>query len=107
MLTFSEFVQLQEGKYTVHFKKHGSNNEQTATVSADTEEDAKANFRKTHPDTTIVTISKSPGFLHKLFGTKPKKDKDSSHYKTNHHYGHSDIDPNTVPIFKPSWQNAR
>jgi len=26
-------------------------------------------------------------------------------YRTNHHYGNGDIEPSTVPIFKPTWQN--
>jgi hypothetical protein len=32
---------------------------------------------------------------------QPKKN-DSSHYRTNHHYGYGDFDPETVPIFKPT-----
>jgi len=40
----------------------------------------------------------------RLFKKKPsKKRKDSPHYKTDHHYGHGDIDPATIPIFKPSF----
>lgn len=106
MLTFGEFV-TEANKYTVHFKKHGSDNVQTTNVSADTESDAKDSFRKSHPETSIVSVSKSGGFLHKLFGKSDKKSgNDSPHYKTNHHYGNSDIDPKTIPIFKPSWQNA-
>ncbi len=37
---------------------------------------------------------------------KPHKQKDSPHYRTDHHYGYGDIDPQTVPVFKPSWQTA-
>lgn len=105
MLTFGEFV-AEANKYTIHFKKHGSDNVQTTNVSADTESDAKDSFRKSHPETSIVSVNKSGGLFHKIFGKSDKGNKDSAHYKTNHHYGNSDIDPNTVPIFKPSWQNA-
>ena len=35
------------------------------------------------------------------------KAKDSSAYRTDHHHGHGDIEPSDVPVFKPSWQNAR
>lgn len=55
-------------------------------------------------------------FLSKLFGPKKKatgfqplkkaKDKDSAHYRTDHHYGHGDIDPKDIPVFKPTWQTA-
>ena len=38
---------------------------------------------------------------------KVKKPKDSPHYKTDHHYGHGDIDPATIPVFKPSWKTAK
>ena len=37
---------------------------------------------------------------------KPMKkagDKDSPHYRTDHHYGYGDIDPKTIPVFKPSF----
>jgi hypothetical protein len=45
----------------------------------------------------------------KTMGTVPVKKakpvKDSPHYRTNHHYGHGDIDPETVPVFKPgAWR---
>ena len=36
-----------------------------------------------------------------------KGPKDSSAYRTDHHYGNGDIEPSTVPVYKPSWQNAR
>jgi hypothetical protein len=27
---------------------------------------------------------------------------DTPHYRTNHHYGHGDIEPSSVPVFKSS-----
>jgi hypothetical protein len=33
---------------------------------------------------------------------KKPQEKDSPHYRTDHHYGDGDIDPETVPIFKSS-----
>lgn len=33
--------------------------------------------------------------------------KDSSAYRTDHSYNNGDIEPSSVPVFKPSWQNAR
>jgi len=36
---------------------------------------------------------------------KAKPQKDSPHYKTKHHYGHGDIEPSSVPVFKPTWMN--
>ena len=41
------------------------------------------------------------------FAPIKKGQKDSPHYRTDHHYGHGDIEPSTIPIFKPTWQNAR
>jgi hypothetical protein len=82
-------------------------------------------FRVHHPVKTKKSTSGStPEQLKKavakysihegLFSKKPVGQKpaaqanagDSPHYKTNHSYNHSDIEPSTVPVFKPSWQTA-
>jgi hypothetical protein len=59
------------------------------------------------------------GLLGKIFKKKPAKPakpafkswkatNDHSEYRTGHHYGvGDDIDPQSVPEFKPSWQTAR
>jgi hypothetical protein len=54
--------------------------------------DLKARFKKKKPATGIRPY-------------RTGKNKDSAAYRTDHHYGHGDIEPSDIPVFKPTWQN--
>jgi len=72
-------------------------------VKAESGDDAKDNFKKQKPHTTIVKVKKR-GLLHKIanFGKKDD-DRKKGHYKTDHSYRQGDdIDPDSVPAFKSS-----
>lgn len=104
MKTYQQFITEGQKEYEVTYKPTGSSHELMTVVKGENEEDAKKTFQQQKPHTVVVKMKKR-GLFHKIanFGAK-KHDAKKGEYRTSHSYaqGH-DIDPDTVPVFKPSF----
>lgn len=104
MKSYKQFITEGINEYEITHKQDGSSHSQMTVVKGATEVEAKANFVKMKPHTTIQKIKKR-GWLHKLsnLGSK-EKEHDPGQYKTRHSYRTGDdIDPDTIPTFKTSF----
>lgn len=103
MKTYQQFIVEGKKEYEVTYKASGGSYEMMAVVTGENEQDAKANFLKQKPHASIVRMKKR-GFLHKIANFGAKKDNKKGHYRTDHSYlAGYDIDPDSVPVFKPSF----
>jgi hypothetical protein len=104
MKTYQQFITEGQKEYDVTYKPEGSSHQMMAVAKGENEEDAKANFLKQKPHVVVVKMKKR-GLLHKIanFGAK-KNDTKKDHYRTDHSYSPGrEIDPDTIPVFKPSF----
>lgn len=124
MKTFCEFI--TEAAVMPTWGEMNKTPQQRAADAARREQQKKASQAHVMPTFAELAKKRKAGmseeeileFIGKFFKKKPatpepkfKKPKNAvghgdQAYRTNHHYGGGDIDPQSVPVFKPSWQTA-
>lgn len=102
MKTYHQFIVEGVKEYEITYKMTGGSHDLMTVEKGETEDEAKAAFKRAKPHTHIVKIKKR-GLLHKIANLG--RDKNAGHgggeYRTNHsHAAGHDIDPASVPTFQ-------
>lgn len=97
-LNHHEHIYKQKGHPDVSLHSHENGHEFTVHAKKKVHGYGPAKLKKTLDAHTGM----DEGLIKKFISWK---DGEGSAYKTSHHYNNGDIDPKTIPVFKPTWQS--